>query len=130
MESKSNNSLVTKGVLSLESIEVARRAVEAASNKLAQDLILLDIKQVSSFAEYFVICSAESSRQIDAIVEEVRDQLKNEGVTPYRIEGDSESGWVLIDLGFVIVHIFSPEKREYYKLDELWGEGTPIIRIL
>jgi ribosome-associated protein len=121
--------LATRGVLSLESIEVARRAVEAASNKLAQDLILLDIRQVSSFAEYFVICSAESGRQIDAIVDEVSDQLKKEGVTPYRIEGDSESGWVLIDLGFVIVHIFSPEKREYYKLDELWGEGTPVIRI-
>jgi ribosome-associated protein len=121
--------LVTKGVLSLESIEVARRAVEAASNKLAQDLILLDVRQVSSFAEYFVICTAESSRQIDAIVDEVSDQLKKEGVTPYRTEGDPDSGWVLIDLGFIIVHIFSPEKRAYYKLDELWGEGTPVIRI-
>ncbi len=121
--------MVTKGTLSLESIEVARRVVEAASDKLAQDLILLDIRQFSSFTDYFVICSAESGRQIDAIVSEITDQLKKEGVTPYKIEGNADSGWVLIDLGPVIVHIFSPEKREYYKLDELWGEGTPVIRI-
>lgn len=121
--------MVAKGVLSLESIEVARRVVEAASSKLAQNLILLDIRQISSFSDYFVICTAESGRQIEAIISEVSDQLKKEGIVPYRTEGDPDSGWVLIDLGFIIVHIFSPDKREYYKLDELWGEGTPIIRI-
>jgi ribosome-associated protein len=121
--------LVVKGASNLEAIEVARQVVEAASNKQAQDIILLDIRKVCSFADYFVICTAESSRQIDAIAEEIREQLKKDDITPYRTQGSTDSGWVLLDLGNVIVHIFSPDQREYYKLDELWQEGIPTIRI-
>jgi ribosome-associated protein len=112
-----------------ESIEVARRVVEAASNKQAENLVLLDIRQVCSFAEYFVIGTADSERQVDAIVQEISEQLKAVGVKPYRSEGKDGSGWILIDLGSVIVHIFSPEQREYYKLDELWHDAIPVIRI-
>jgi ribosome-associated protein len=113
----------------LDSIEIARRAIEAASDKQAENLVLLDTRNICSFADYFVIGNGDSERQIDAIVNEISVQLKKEGVMPYHIEGTPDSGWVLIDLGSVIIHIFSPAERDYYNLDELWGEAIPAVRI-
>jgi ribosome-associated protein len=91
--------------------------------------VILDIRKICSFADYFVICSADSDRQIEAIYEEISKTLKQEGILPYHREGTADSGWVLLDLGGVIVHIFSPQQRDYYKLDDLWGEATPVVRI-
>lgn len=91
--------------------------------------MMLDTRKICSFADYFVICNADSTRQIEAIREEITRTLKRDGVLPYHSEGTTDSGWVLLDLGGVIVHIFSLQQREYYKLDELWGEATPVVRI-
>lgn len=91
--------------------------------------MMLDTRKICSFADYFVICNADSTRQIEAIREEITKTLKRDGVLPYHSEGTADSGWVLLDLGGVIVHIFSLQQREYYKLDELWGEATPVVRI-
>jgi ribosome-associated protein len=113
----------------LESIEVARQAVEAASDKQADNIVMLDTRQVCSFADYFVICSGDSVRQIEAIWQEIHEKLKRDGVSPSHIEGTADSGWILLDLGEVIVHIFSPSQRDYYRLDDLWHKATPIIRI-
>jgi len=113
----------------LQSIEVARLAVEAASDKQAEDIVMLDTRQICSFADYFVICSGESVRQIEAIWQEIREKLKRDQVAPFHIEGTADSGWILLDLGAVIVHIFAPSQRDYYQLDDLWHEATPIIRI-
>jgi len=90
---------------------------------------LLDARKICSFADYFVICSGESSRQLDAISEEVAHVLKKEGVLPHHREGALDSGWVVLDFGNVIVHIFAPTERQYYRLDELWGEATTVVRI-
>lgn len=90
---------------------------------------MLDTRQVCSFADYFVICSGDSTRQIEAIWQEIRETLKRDRVIPHHIEGAADSGWILLDLGEVIIHIFSPSQRDYYQLDELWHEATPIIRI-
>ena len=90
---------------------------------------MLDARQICSFADYFVVCSGDSTRQIEAIWQEIRGILKQEGVIPYHSEGTADSGWILLDLGEVIVHIFSPSQRDYYRLDELWDKATPIIRI-
>ena len=114
---------------SLESLAVANKAVEAASEKQASDVVLLDTRKVCSFADYFVICSGESTRQIKTIYEEVEHALKKEGVLPHHHEGTLDSGWLLIDFGDVIVHIFASFEREYYQLDELWSEATPLVRI-
>ena len=103
--------------------------VEAASDKQAENIVMLDIRQICSFADYFVICSGDSDRQIDAIREEIRKALKKEGILPHHSEGTADSGWVLLDIGGVIVHIFSPQQRDYFGLDELWGPATPLIRI-
>jgi len=113
----------------LESIEVARLAVEAASDKQADNIVILDTRQVCSFADFFVICSGDSVRQIEAIRQEIREKLKRDGVVPSHIEGAADSGWILLDLGEVVVHIFSSLQRDYYRLDDLWQKATPIIRI-
>ena len=103
--------------------------MEAAADKQASDIVLLDARQVCSFADYFVICSGDSERQISAIYDEVGHRLKQEGVMPYHHEGTIDSGWLLLDFGDIIVHIFAPFEREYYQLDELWSQATPVVRI-
>jgi ribosome-associated protein len=113
----------------LESVEVARLAVEAASDKQADNIVMLDTRQVCSFADYFVICSGDSVRQIEAIWHEIREKLKRDGVVPYHVEGSADSGWILLDLGEVIVHIFSSSQRDYYRLDDLWYKATSVVRI-
>jgi ribosome-associated protein len=84
---------------------------------------------VCSFADYFVICSGESTRQIKTIYEEVEHALKKEGVLPNHHEGNVESGWLLIDYSDVVVHIFASFERGFYQLDELWSEASPLLRI-
>ena len=91
--------------------------------------MLLDVRKVCSFADYFVVCSGDSERQIKTIYDEVGHKLKNEGVLPHHHEGTLDSGWLLIDFGSVIVHVFAPSEREYYQLDNLWGQATPLVRI-
>ena len=108
---------------------MARKVVEAASNKQAADIVLLDARRVCSFADYFVICSGDSNRQIRAIYDEVGHILKKEGVLPHHHEGMIDSGWLLLDFGDVIVHIFAPFERDYYQLDELWSRAVPVVRI-
>jgi ribosome-associated protein len=113
----------------LESLVKARRAVELAVDKQATDIALLDIRHLSALADYFVLCSASSERQIRAVFESVDETLGKEGVRLLRRDGSPESGWVLLDFGDLIVHVFSPEQRAYYRLDQLWKDATPIIRI-
>ena len=103
--------------------------VEAASEKQADDIVLLDTRTVCSFADYFVICSGESDRQIKTIYEEVEHVLKKEGVLPRHSEGSVGSGWLLLDFGNVIVHIFALFEREYYQLDKLWSQASAVLRI-
>jgi ribosome-associated protein len=103
--------------------------VEAAADKQASDIVLLDVRGVCSFADYFVICSGESARQISAIYDEVGHRLKQEGVLPHHHEGTTGSGWLLLDFGDIVVHIFAPVEREYYQLVELWNQATPVLRI-
>lgn len=91
--------------------------------------MLLDARKVCRFADYFVICTGESERQIRAIFDEVEHTLKKEGVLPSHREGTVDSGWLLLDYGDVIMHIFAAFEREYYQLDKLWSEASPVLRI-
>lgn len=92
--------------------------------------MLLDLRKVSVITDYFVIASANSDRQLNAITEHVRDELKkNYQAVPLRIEGRGEDGWVLMDYGDVIVHLFSPAARAYYDLEGLWREGNVLLRM-
>lgn len=113
----------------MEAAQLARRAVEAASEKQAADVVMLDMRRVCTFADYFVICSGDSDRQLKAICEEVDKALGQEGIKPRRREGTTDSGWILMDFGDVVIHIFASPQREYYKLEKLWGKATPLVRI-
>jgi ribosome-associated protein len=100
--------------------------------KKGEDILLLDIHEHSSFADYFVICSGTSDRMLQALADAVMDQVRKD-YKEFRIrgrkEGLAESGWVLVDFGDVILHLFSPERREYYQLEELWSQGKILLRL-
>jgi len=113
----------------LDGIEVARKAVEIASDKQASNIVLLDVRDLCSFADYFVICAGESQRQIRTIHDEIETVLKQAGIKPHHHEGTLDSGWLLLDYGDVIVHIFGAEERDFYKLDELWRDAKILLRI-
>ena len=91
--------------------------------------MLLDTRNVCSFADYFVICAGDSERQLRSIYDEIAQGLKKEGVLPHHHEGALDSGWLLLDYGDVIVHIFGAHERDYYQLDRLWHEARPVLRI-
>jgi ribosome-associated protein len=116
--------------LSLEAQALARRIVEIASDKLATDIVLLDIRPVATVADYFVVASTASDRQMQAVVRDLEQTLRNDdGVRPLRVEGKASSGWVLIDYGDVVVHLFSVEQRSFYRLEELWAAAIPLVRM-
>ncbi len=113
-----------------EALGLARRVVDLVSDKLASDILLLDIRGVSLIADYFVICTAGSERQTTAILKDLSAKLLEElRRKPLHTEGAADSGWVLLDYGDVIVHIFSPAQRSYYNLEQLWGTATPVVRL-
>lgn len=113
----------------LSQLELAQRIVDVASDRQAQDIILLDIRAIASFADYFVICSGTSERQLKALTDTIVETLQKDGFYPVHTEGAPSSGWVLIDYGGVIVHVFAPEERDYYRLERLWGEAPTIVRV-
>lgn len=123
------NRVIEQGGLLLEALAIAHKAVEIASDKQASDIILLDTRGLCSFADYFVICSGESERQIQTISDEVAQALKKDGILLLHREGTVDSGWLLLDFGDVIVHIFTPAEREYYQLGEQWSDAPLVVRI-
>jgi len=103
--------------------------VDIAGEKQAANIVLLDAREVCSFADYFVICSSDNERQLRTIYDEIELVLKQKSVVPHHHEGTIDSGWMLLDYGDVIVHIFGAAEREYYNLDELWQEAKTVLRI-
>ena len=115
---------------SLEAQALARRIVEIASDKQASDIVLLDIRPIATVADYFVVLSTASERQMSALARDFEQTLRNdEGTRPLRVEGQASSGWVLIDYGDVVVHLFSAEQRGFYRLEELWSAAVPLVRM-
>jgi ribosome-associated protein len=112
--------------LSAES--VVRLAAGAALDKKAIDLAVLDLQALSGIADFFLICSARSTPQADTIAEAVRVALRAHGVRPRHTEGSADSGWLLLDYGDVVVHIFLEATRDFYALDRLWGDA-PLLSV-
>jgi ribosome-associated protein len=110
-------------------LDLARRIVELAEDKKAADIVLLDLAELTTLADAFVICSGGSERQISAIADGIIAGLRDEGVRPIGREGTSESHWVLIDYGSVIVHVFTPPERDYYQLERHWSGARTILRV-
>jgi|SRR5450756_2568234 len=109
---------------------LARKIVDIASDKQAADVVMLDLHDVSLIADYFVICNGTSDRQTKSISDGIVETLaKDEKLKPRRTEGVPDSGWVLLDYGGVVVHIFSPEMRDFYRLEKIWSMAVPVLRI-
>ena len=109
---------------------LAHRIVEIASDKKAEDIVLLRTAEVTSMADYFVICSGRSERQANVLGQAIVAQLRDEGIKPLGTEGKGSARWVLLDYGSVIVHVFAPQEREYYGLEQLWSNATPVVRVV
>ena len=107
---------------------MAQRAVDILSERKALDIALVDISRASSFTDYFVIATAQSPLQFNALADYLEKELKPEGHDLRHREGSPDSGWVLLDFGDIIVHIFSPAQRTFYRLEELWGKTSPVVR--
>jgi ribosome-associated protein len=114
----------------LASLDLARRIVELAEDKKAADILLLDLGELTTLADAFVICSGGSERQIAAIADGIAEKLRDEGIKPIGREGTAESHWVLLDYGSVIVHVFTPPERDYYGLEKHWSEAKTVLRVL
>jgi len=104
----------------------AQRAARAALDKQAIDLVVLDVQGLSSVADYFLVCSGRSTPHIKTISEAIREELKDEGSRPLHAEGQAESGWLLLDYGDVLMHVFSEDTRAYYALERLWGDAPSL----
>jgi ribosome-associated protein len=111
------------------SLDLARRIVELAEDKKASDIVLLDLGELTTLADYFVIASGGSDRQLDAIADGIIAGLRDEKVKPFGREGTAASHWVLVDYGGVIVHVFTPPERDFYQLERHWSEAKTVLRV-
>jgi ribosome-associated protein len=110
----------------LSARRTAQQAGRAALDKKAVGLTVLDVQGVSTVADYFLVCSGKSTTHVRTISDAIRQELKADGVRPLHAEGRPESGWVLLDYGDVLVHIFLEDTRAYYALERLWGDAPSI----
>jgi len=99
-------------------------AFNAADDKRAEDIVVLDMKGVSLIADYFLICHGNSDKQVQAIARELKDRAEENGHTVKRLEGFDQARWILVDLGDVVAHVFHKEERGYYNLERLWGDAS------
>lgn len=104
----------------------ALRAARAAADRKAIDLVVLDVQGLSSVTDYFVVCSGRSTTHLASITDGIRAELKQDGIRPLHVEGSTESGWVLLDYGDVLMHVFLEDTRAYYALERLWGDAPSI----
>ena len=110
-------------------LDVARRIVELAEDKKAADIVLLDLAGLTTLADAFVICSGGSERQLDAIADGIIEGMREEKIRPIGREGTASSHWVLVDFGFVVVHVFTPPERDYYSREKHWSGAKTVLRV-
>ena len=119
-----NEPATTNQPIAVDSEALAERIASVASDKKAQDIRVFDLRGIVSYTDFFVICTGNTERQTKAIQEGIRQDLKDaEGILPRRVEGDSEGRWILMDYLDCIVHVFTPDARSFYRLEQLWGDA-------
>ena len=110
----------------MDSRETAQKIADTLSNKKARDVVMIDIAEKSSFADYFVLATAGSERQMGALAEEIEDKFAEIGIEPKSKDGRPETGWILVDGGAVIVNLFTEETRDKYTLEKIWNDCESI----
>lgn len=106
--------------------ELAIKIANMLDNKKARDLTVIEVTEVTQIADYFVICTGNSSTQVKAFADEVEFKLKQEGITPDHVEGHQSRSWIVLDYGCVLVHVFDEEARDFYDLERLWADGERV----
>ena len=109
--------------------ELARFASEIVSDSFASDILLLNISNKSAFTDFMIILTVDSSRQMSAVAEDLEIEMKSKGINKFRKEGAANSGWVVVDFGDIVVHLFGKDEREYYALDDIWSGAQQLLRI-
>lgn len=114
--------------VTLDTLQLAHALVDALADKKGEDILLLDLRGLAPFTDFFLICSGTSDRMLNALAEAVEETAREHGRRG-RVEGTGRSGWILVDLGDIVVHLFAPEMRDYYRLEELWAEGKVVLHL-
>lgn len=114
----------------LDALALARQITDWAAEAKAEDIVLLDVRSATYLADYFVIGTSTSDRHLAALGERIREQVSTLGVEPDHVEGTADSGWLLIDYGDVIVHLFSPALRDFYHLERVWDDATTVLHVM
>ena len=112
-----------------QALATARRVVDLAADKKASDIVLLEIRGLTTLADYFVICSGQSERQLGAIADGIVEGLREDGTRPIGREGSADAHWLLLDFGSVIVHVMAPPERDFYQLERLWADAPLLVRL-
>jgi len=113
-----------------DAAELAHRIVEIASDKKGNDIVLLRTAELTTMADFFIIMSGRSDRQVQALAGAILDELRDDGIRPLGIEGKQSARWVLLDYGSIIVHVFAPDEREFYGLERLWSKAAQVVRVV
>lgn len=108
---------------------MTRTIVDALEDKKGEDIVLIDIHEICDFTDYFIIGTGTSDRMLDALADAVVESMREQHSQKGRPEGESRDGWVIIDYGDVVVHLFSPDRRDYYALEELWSNGKVLLHL-
>jgi len=113
----------------LDISDATRLVVQLASEKQASDISLLDMRQACSFTDYFVLATAESNRQMNSLVDDIEKALRAVAISVHHLEGNTGGGWILMDYGDFIVHVFRQEERNFYQMDDFWSNAPLVLRI-
>ena len=114
---------------SITANKAAHLAVDVASDRQATDIVLLDVHAISGFTDFMVIMSVNSVRQLDAVADTLIEEIEKAGLTIHHREGKPDSGWVLVDFGDLVLHVFSEEQREHYRLEQVWALAKQVVRV-
>ena len=116
--------------MNLKPIELAHTIVNALEDKKGENIVLIDLQGVAAFTDYFVIATGTSDRMLDSLAETATKEVKDKYQINGREEGQAKDGWMVVDFGDVVLHLFAPEEREYYRLEELWDTGKVLLRLM
>jgi ribosome-associated protein len=115
--------------VNLNTSELNRIIIETLEEKMGENIVLIDINEIADFASFFIICNGTSARMLDSLANHVIDTVKSNIHHSPRKEGKPEDGWLVLDVGDVVLHLFTPDQREHYKLEELWSNGKVLLRV-